>query len=136
MCSFNSGNRYSGIGIVRIPASILEISTGKLDYINAGHTYPILIDDNVNLLKNKSGLVLGGMENSKYEVYELKKNGYQDVYEAFSNYREKRAQSRRLFFDEKKQHKFLKALENLGLKSANLIESKRKSVRKLLTKMN
>ncbi len=49
---------------------------------------------------------------------ELKNNGYQDVYEAFSSYREKRAQSRQLFFDEKKQHKFLKALENLGLKSA------------------
>ncbi len=48
---------------------------------------------------------------------ELKNNGYQDVYEAFSSYREKRAQSRQLFFDEKKQHKFLKALENLGLKS-------------------
>ncbi|MCI9178314.1 MAG: anaerobic ribonucleoside triphosphate reductase [Clostridia bacterium] len=55
---------------------------------------------------------------------ELKNNGYQDVYEAFSNYREKRAQSRQLFFDEKKQHKFLKALENLGLKSANIEESK------------
>ena len=48
---------------------------------------------------------------------ELKNNGYKDVYEAFSSYREKRAQSRQLFFDEKKQHKFLKALENLGLKS-------------------
>lgn len=48
---------------------------------------------------------------------ELKNNNYQDVYEAFSSYREKRAQSRKLFFDEKKQHKFLKALENLGLKS-------------------
>lgn len=46
---------------------------------------------------------------------ELKIQGYQDVYESFSSYREKRAQSRKLFFDEKRQHKFLKALENLGL---------------------
>lgn len=53
---------------------------------------------------------------------ELKNNGYNDVYEAFASYREKRAQSRQLFFDEKKQHKFLKALENLGLKSANLVD--------------
>ncbi len=57
---------------------------------------------------------------------ELKNNGYQDVYEAFSSYREKRAQSRQLFFDEKKQHKFLKALENLGLKSAHDDDSKTK----------
>lgn len=56
---------------------------------------------------------------------ELKSNGYQDVYEAFSNYREKRAQSRQLFFDEKKQHKFLKALENLGLKSTNEDDTKK-----------
>ena len=58
---------------------------------------------------------------------ELKNNGYEDVYEAFSNYREKRAQSRQLFFDEKKQHKFLKALENLGMKSAHEDDSKREN---------
>ncbi len=58
---------------------------------------------------------------------ELKNSGYQDVYEAFSTYREKRAQSRQLFFDEKKQHKFLKALEDLGLKSANEEEVKKEN---------
>lgn len=56
---------------------------------------------------------------------ELKNNGYPDVYGAFASYREKRAQSRQLFFDEKKQHKFLKALENLGLKSTNLPDNKK-----------
>ncbi len=45
----------------------------------------------------------------------LKKEGYTDVYESFSSYRERRNQSRKVFFDEKKQHKFLKAVENLGL---------------------
>ena len=55
---------------------------------------------------------------------ELKNNGYQDVFEAFSSYREKRAQSRQLFFDEKKQHKFLKALENIGLKTIHDGDSK------------
>lgn len=49
---------------------------------------------------------------------ELRKQNYEDVYESFSSYREKRAQSRKLFFDEKRQHKFLKALENLGLKTS------------------
>ncbi|MBE5819519.1 MAG: anaerobic ribonucleoside triphosphate reductase [Clostridiales bacterium] len=57
----------------------------------------------------------------------LKTKGYEDVYESFSNYRERRNQSRQVFFDEKKQHKFLKALENLGLKSAHEEDSKREN---------
>lgn len=47
----------------------------------------------------------------------LKENNYLDVYNSFSSYREKRAYSRQIFFDEKKQHKFLKAIEDLGLKT-------------------
>ena len=48
---------------------------------------------------------------------ELKSNGYNDIYKSFSEYRENRAQSREIFFDEKRKHKFLKALEKLGLKT-------------------
>jgi len=58
---------------------------------------------------------------------ELQKKGYDDVYEAFSSYRERRTQSRKVFFDEKKQHKFLKALEGLGLKSAHEEDAKREN---------
>ena len=58
---------------------------------------------------------------------QLKANGYEDVYESFKAYRERRNQSRQLFFDEKKQHKFLKALENLGLKSAHEEDAKREN---------
>lgn len=45
----------------------------------------------------------------------LEKEGYSDVHYSFSEYRERRAQSRKIFFEEKKQHKFLKALEALTL---------------------
>ena len=48
---------------------------------------------------------------------ELKNSGYEDVYKSFAAYREKRNQSRELFFEEKRKHKFLKALEKLGLDS-------------------
>ena len=58
---------------------------------------------------------------------QLKSNGYEDVYESFKAYRERRTQSRQVFFDEKKQHKFLKALENLGLKSAHEEDAKREN---------
>ena len=57
----------------------------------------------------------------------LKKNKYDDVYEAFSEYRERRDKSRQLFSDEKKMHKFLKSLEGLGLKSAFEEDAKREN---------
>ena len=58
---------------------------------------------------------------------ELKKNNYNDVYESFSEYRERRAASRQVFADEKKMHKFLKSIEGLGLKSASEEDSKREN---------
>ena len=58
---------------------------------------------------------------------ELQKQGYKDVYKEFSDYRERRNISRQVFFGEKKQHKFLKALESLGLKSASEVNDKREN---------
>ena len=58
---------------------------------------------------------------------ELSKKGYQDVYESFKAYREKRAQSREMFFDDKKKHKFLKTIEGLGLKSSGEEDLKREN---------
>ena len=57
----------------------------------------------------------------------LQKKGYEDVYDSFSQYRERRANSRKLFFDEKKTHKFLKSIEGLGLKSAKEEDAKREN---------
>jgi len=58
---------------------------------------------------------------------EMKKDGYEDVYASFSGYRERRNNSRKLFFDEKKTHKFLKSIEGLGLKTANEDDAKREN---------
>ena len=58
---------------------------------------------------------------------ELSKKGYEDVYKSFSEYRERRNLSRKSFFEDKKTHKFLKSLENLGLKSANEEDAKREN---------
>lgn len=57
----------------------------------------------------------------------LQKKGYQDVYESFSEYRERRNLSRKMFSDEKQLHKFLKAIESLGLKSAHEEDGKREN---------
>ncbi|MBQ9318673.1 MAG: anaerobic ribonucleoside triphosphate reductase [Bacilli bacterium] len=58
---------------------------------------------------------------------ELVKQGYDKVRESFAEYRERRAKSREMFFDDKKRHKFLKTLEGLGLKSANEDDAKREN---------
>ncbi len=59
--------------------------------------------------------------------FELDKKGYKDVFKSFSEYRERRNQSRQMFFDEKKKHKFLKAIESLSLKVADEEDSKREN---------
>ena len=57
----------------------------------------------------------------------LQKKGYDDIYKHFSEYRERRNNSRQLFSEEKKLHKFLKTIEGLGLKSANEDDNKREN---------
>ena len=56
----------------------------------------------------------------------LKKMKYNEVYESFKGYRERRAASREAFVV-KQQHKFVKAIESLGLKSANEEDAKREN---------
>ena len=58
---------------------------------------------------------------------ELKKDKYEDVYNSFKEYRDRRNASRQMFLGEKKQHKFLKAIESLGLKSALEEDAKREN---------
>lgn len=57
---------------------------------------------------------------------ELKILKYDEVYESFKSYRERRAASREVFVV-KQQHKFVKAIESLGLKSANEENAKREN---------
>lgn len=51
---------------------ILELSTGMMKCANAGHEYPVICHDGkFELLKDKHGLVLGGMEFVRYTDYEI-----------------------------------------------------------------
>ena len=56
----------------------------------------------------------------------LKKMKYDEVYDSYKGYRERRAASRDAFVV-KQQHKFVKAIESLGLKSANEEDAKREN---------
>ena len=61
---------------VTVWLGILEISTGKMICANAGHEYPVLkrADGDYELVKDKHGFVLAGMEGSRYREYELQMN--------------------------------------------------------------
>ena len=58
---------------VTVWLGILDLKTGKLTAANAGHEYPILrrSGGRFELLKDRHGFVLGGMEGIRYKEYEL-----------------------------------------------------------------
>ncbi|MBQ1878242.1 MAG: SpoIIE family protein phosphatase, partial [Erysipelotrichaceae bacterium] len=55
---------------------ILDIKTGKLIAANGGHEYPCLRTGgkNYEILKDRHGLVLGGMSDAQYYTYEIQLN--------------------------------------------------------------
>ncbi len=52
---------------------ILDTVTGKITAANAGHEYPVLMKtgEKFELVKDKHGFVIGGMEGMRYKEYEL-----------------------------------------------------------------
>ena len=68
ICSNNREEMF-----VTVWLGILEISTGKLTAANAGHEYPVLMQagGKFELIKDKHGFVIGGMDGVKYKEYEL-----------------------------------------------------------------
>jgi len=70
LCEGNDENMF-----VTAWMGVLEISTGKFTFVNAGHNPPILKEKNEQIwLKSKPGFVLGGMEDIKYSQNEITLN--------------------------------------------------------------
>ena len=69
---------------VTVWLGILEISTGKITAVNAGHEYPMIRqpDGSFELFKDKHGFVIGGVKKMKFRQYEftLQKGGTLFVY--------------------------------------------------------
>lgn len=67
-----SGNNQNDM-FVTIWFGILTISTGKITAANAGHEYPVIrkAGGQFEIMKEKHGLVIGGMEGIKYKEYEF-----------------------------------------------------------------
>ncbi len=71
LCETNERDMF-----VTVWLGIYEISTGKITACNAGHEYPLIKrkDESFEILKDKHGFVVGGMEDVKYRNYEMQLN--------------------------------------------------------------
>ena len=67
LCSNNKMEMF-----VTVWLGILEISTGKVTAANAGHEYPVMMrGGKFEIVKDKHGLVIGGLDGIKYHEYEM-----------------------------------------------------------------
>ncbi len=68
LCEGNSAEMFVTAWI-----GILDLETGRMVCANAGHEYPALRSGggSFSLLKDKHGIVLGGIEQAKYRQYEI-----------------------------------------------------------------
>ena len=67
LCSNNKMEMF-----VTVWLGILEISTGKVTAANAGHEYPVMMrGGKFEIVKDKHGLVIGGIDGIKYREYEM-----------------------------------------------------------------
>ena len=68
ICANNSADMFVTVWI-----GVLELSTGKLTASNAGHEYPVVMQPGgkYEIVKDKHGFVVGGLEDETYEDYEL-----------------------------------------------------------------
>ena len=71
ICESNKADMF-----VTVWLGILEINTGKVIAANAGHEYPVIRKEGgkYELLQDKHGFVVGGMEGMKYKNYEFTLN--------------------------------------------------------------
>ena len=69
VCSNNREDMF-----VTVWLGVLDLKTGVIVAANAGHEYPVLLQSGgqFELVKDKHGLVVGGLEGTKYREYTIK----------------------------------------------------------------
>ena len=114
-----------GFDSVEVDEELSESKEKKYTEKDIQKVYQAVVGRNEKEYKDSEKIKIETIQDMIEDV--LQKKGYEDVYDSFSQYRERRANSRKLFFDEKKTHKFLKSIEGLGLKSAKEEDAKREN---------
>ena len=77
LCEGNDANMF-----VTLWAGVIELASGKVTYVNAGHNPPIVIgaDGKAEYLKGHSGIVLGAMAGVPYRTSELQLDAGGGIY--------------------------------------------------------
>ena len=111
--------------VINNPSSEEEIGEKKYTEKDMHKVYEAVLDKIEKDYADAEKIKIEAIQDIIEDV--LKQKKYDDVYESFSEYRERRNQSRQMLSDEKKLHKFLKVIEGLGLKSASEDDAKREN---------
>ena len=111
--------------VINNPSSEEEIGEKKYTEKDMHKVYEAVLDKIEKDYADAEKIKIEAIQDIIEDV--LKQKKYDDVYESFSEYRERRNQSRQMFSDEKKLHKFLKVIEGLGLKNASEDDAKREN---------
>lgn len=118
-------NNESGM-FVTAWMGILDITTGKLLYVNAGHNPPVIFKDGkYEYLKSRSGFVLAGMEGYKYKLNELQLNEGDKIFLYTDGVTEANNSNNELYGEER-LNRFLN--ENYNLTLSELLPSVKRSI--------
>ena len=58
----------------------LDIRSGVISYVHAGHTYPVLISNEVSFVQKEIDIVLGGFKGTQYERQEIRLQPGDSIY--------------------------------------------------------
>ena len=64
-------NTSDEIMSVSVWLGLLDLCSGILSFVNAGHMFPILVSDGASFLKQKINTVLGGFQNAPFDRQEI-----------------------------------------------------------------
>lgn len=99
LCARNEAEMF-----VTVWVGILDLTSGKLSFVSAGHNPPVLLRENkARYLRVKNGFVLGGMENMKYREQSLQLEKGDIVYLYTDGVTEAEDQNHELFGEDRLQ---------------------------------
>ncbi len=120
----NQKAKFNGEKIaVAIKKGFDSLETEKYNADDVNHVYNAVLGQIEEIAKNEKFISIEYIQDLIER--ELLRQNFTDVYEAFSSYRNRRNESRKIFIS--KQHKFLKAIEKLNHKESIENDEKREN---------
>ena len=111
LCEHNEGEMFVTAWI-----GIIELATGKVRYVNAGHNPPVLITGSTaKFIKGKGGVILAGIEDMAYKEKSIEMNAGDKLFMYTDGITEAENSSHELYGDDR----LLKCLKHAGSSSVD-----------------